>query len=684
MNATNLTPRQQANAIRALSMDGVERANSGHPGAPMGMADVAQVLWNGFLKHNPKNPSWYNRDRFVLSNGHASMLLYSLLHLTGYDLSIEDLKNFRQLKSKTPGHPEYEITPGVETSTGPLGQGFANAVGFSIAEKLLANKFNKPDFKLVDNFTYIFLGDGCMMEGVSHEAASLAGTLGLGKLIAFWDDNNISIDGVVTPWFNDNTAQRFAAYGWQVIENVDGHDAGQVHKAIEQARANLSQPTLICCKTIIGYGAPNKQNTAATHGSPLGSAEITAARESLNWNYEPFHIPQEYYQAWSAVEQGAKTEQAWQDLFAQYKNSFPELAAEYSRRMQGDLPQDFITSTDDYIHSLQSNQNSQATIKELATRQHSQNVLTQLGPNLPELFGGSADLTGSNGTLWKGAKIVNNSNWQGEYLHYGVREFGMAAICNGISLYGGFVPYSGTFLTFLDYGRNAVRMAALMKIRNIFVYTHDSIALGEDGPTHQPVEHLTMLRATPNLDCWRPCDSVETAVAWQQAIINKTTPSAIILTRQNVKSEQRDADGVKNICKGGYILSDFDSDIKNIDTPDSSNILIIATGSEVELAMAVKTELKNKSYNIRVVSMPCMDKFKAQSKEYKDLVLATNTKYIKKFSIETGAAMCWHEFIPDSKNIISIDTFGESAPGNILLDHYGFTKDKVVKKVVGE
>ncbi len=676
-----LTRRQKANAIRALSMDGVERANSGHPGAPMGMADVAEVLWNSFLKHNPRNPKWYNRDRFVLSNGHASMLLYSLLHLSGYDLSIEDLKNFRQLKSKTPGHPEYAITPGVETSTGPLGQGFANAVGFSIAEQLLAKRFNKDQFPIVDNYTYVFLGDGCMMEGVSHEAASLAGTLGLGKLIAFWDDNNISIDGVVTPWFSDNTAERFRAYGWQVIESVDGHNSSQIEEAIKKARANLSQPTLICCKTIIGFGAPNKQNTAATHGSPLGSAEIQAARESLDWAFEPFYIPADYYQAWDAVDNGAAQEQVWQNLFNQYKTKFPDLAAEYVRRMQGDLSDDFLTSSDDFIYSLQSNQNSNDNIKELATRQHSQNVLTQFGPALPELFGGSADLTGSNGTLWKGAKIVNKNNWQGEYLHYGVREFGMAAICNGLSLYGGFIPYSGTFLTFLDYGRNAVRMAALMRIQNIFVYTHDSIALGEDGPTHQPIEHLAMLRATPNLDCWRPCDSVETAVAWQQAILNKTTPSAIILTRQNVKSMVRQPDVLKNVSKGGYILSDFDQELNS-----DKNILIIATGSEVELAMAVKARLKEQSYNIRIVSMPCVDKFKEQDKQYKDFVLANyknDTNNINKFSIEAGCAMPWHEFIPKTENIIGIDTFGESAPGNILLDHFGFTIDKVVKKVVG-
>jgi transketolase len=666
MSQTNtLSRRQKANAIRALSMDAVERAKSGHPGAPMGMADMAEVLWSDYLKHNPKNPNWFNRDRFVLSNGHASMLLYSLLHLTGYDLTIEDLKNFRQLHSKTPGHPEHGYTPGVETTTGPLGQGFANAVGFAIAEKLLANHFNQDNFNIVDHHTYVFLGDGCLMEGVSHEAASLAGTLGLGKLIAFWDDNNISIDGKVTQWFNENTADRFKAYGWQVIENIDGHNPEDINKAIKQAVGNSEQPTLICCRTVIGYGSPNKQNTAGVHGAPLGSEEVAKARAELNWQFDPFDIQNDYYKAWDCCAKGQALETEWNALFAKYEAKYPEQAKEFLRRMHGELPANWDTLTTDYICSLQAGQ------KDTATRMASQAVLSEFGPRLPELFGGSADLTGSNGTLWDGATTIdstNNPNWDGNYLHYGVREFGMTAICNGMALHGGFVPYSGTFLTFLDYARNAVRMAALMKQRNILVYTHDSIALGEDGPTHQPIEHLAMLRVTPNLECWRPCDAVETAVAWQQAIANKDKPTALALTRQNVKAQARSSDTLNNIAKGGYILSDCEQE------PD---LVFIATGSEVELATAAQKELAS-DYNIRVVSLVCLERFKDQDESYQNEVLGDNPS--KRLVIEAGTSLCWHEYVSSGKQIIGIDSFGESAPAGVLFKHFGFTVDNVVAR----
>ncbi len=660
-----ISKRAKANAIRALSMDAVERANSGHPGAPLGMADMAEVLWCDYLKHNPKNPNWYDRDRFVLSNGHASMLLYSLLHLTGYDLSIDDLKNFRQLHSRTPGHPEYGVTPGVETTTGPLGQGLANAVGFAIAEKLLANSFNRENFQLVDHHTYVFMGDGCLMEGISHEAASLAGTLGLGKLIAFWDDNNISIDGAVSQWFDERTADRFKAYGWHVIEHIDGHDANAISAAVASAKQNTKQPSLICCRTIIGFGSPTKQGTAKVHGAPLGSEEIIKARQDLNWPHEPFEIPNDYYKAWDCTTRGQALESDWNQLFAKYESKYPELAKEFARRMRGDLPKNWEKITADYIYSLQAGQ------QDVATRIASQSVLTEFGKNLPELFGGSADLTGSNGTLWKGAKIIDprdNTNWAGEYLHYGVREFGMTAICNGIVLHGGFIPYCGTFLTFLDYARNAVRLSALMKQRNILVYTHDSIALGEDGPTHQPIEHLTMLRATPNIECWRPCDAVETAVSWQQAIANKDKPTALILTRQNVKAELRTSDILNNISKGGYILSDCDQE------PD---LVIIATGSEVELAMSAKQELMHE-YHIRIVSMPCVEKFKDQHDNYKQKVISNNLN--KRLVIEAGSSLSWYEFVAHSKQIIGIDSYGESAPAGALFKHFGFTIENIVAR----
>lgn len=661
----NISRKQKANAIRALSMDAVERAKSGHPGAPMGMADMAEVLWTDFLKHNPKNPNWFNRDRFVLSNGHASMLLYSLLHLTGYDLSIDDIKNFRQLHSKTPGHPEYGEAPGVETTTGPLGQGLANAVGFALSERLLAAKFNKDELNIVDNFTYVFAGDGCLMEGVSHEAASLAGTLGLGKLILLWDDNKISIDGSTEKWFSENVAARFKAYGWQVIENVDGHDADSISTALEHAHSNTQQPSIICCKTIIGFGAPNKQNTAGVHGAPLGSDEVQKARDQLNWHYEPFEIPDELYKAWDCTSRGAAVEKEWNELFAKYEAAYPELAKEYLRRMHNDLPENWDKLTADYVCSLQACQ------KDTATRVASQNVLTELGPRLPELFGGSADLTGSNGTLWNGAKSVDGTNFDGEYLHYGVREFGMTAICNGMALYGGMIPYSGTFLTFYDYARNAARMAALMHQRNILVYTHDSIALGEDGPTHQPVEHLAMLRATPNLECWRPCDAVETAVAWCEAIKNKDRPTALALTRQTVKAQSRDEDVLSKVSKGGYILVDSD-------TPD---LVLIATGSEVELVMEARAELEsNHDLKVRVVSMPCMERFKLQPEDYKTSVLCEDVS--KRLTVEAGCAMPWFEFVNNSKQIVSIDSFGASAPASVLFKYFGFTKDNVVKKAL--
>lgn len=661
-----LTRRQKANAIRALSMDAVERAKSGHPGAPMGMADMAEVLWADFLKHNPKNPNWFNRDRFVLSNGHASMLLYSLLHLTGYDISIDDIKDFRQLHSKTPGHPEYAEAPGVETTTGPLGQGIANAVGFAMAEKLLAARFNKPNYDIVNNHTYVFLGDGCMMEGVSHEVCSLAGTLKLGKLIALWDDNKISIDGNVKTWFDEDTAARFKAYGWHVIENVDGHNSDQIAKAISQAQQNTEQPSLICCRTIIGYGAPTKQDTADVHGAPLGSEEVQNAREAIGWKYEPFDIPNEYYKSWDCTDKGHELESAWNQLLVKYEQEHPDLAKEFLRRMNNVLPENWDKLTTDYICSLQAGQ------QDVATRKASQTVLEELGSHLPELFGGSADLTGSNGTLWKGAETVSSHNWHGQYMHYGVREFGMTAIGNGLALYGGIIPYSGTFLTFLDYARNAVRMAALMHQRNILVYTHDSLALGEDGPTHQPIEHLAILRATPNVECWRPCDAVETAVAWCEAVNNKANPTALALTRQTVKAQQRDLDTLAQVSKGGYVIAETNASVQ----PD---LVIIATGSEVELAMQAQKELvQGSNLNIRVVSMPCVERFNQQDEDYKTSVISDDG--LKRLVIEAGATMPWQQFVQSGRQIIGIDTFGASAPASVLFKHYGFTVDNVVAR----
>ncbi|ENM3871772.1 transketolase, partial [Vibrio cholerae] len=598
--------KQLANAIRALSMDGVQKANSGHPGAPMGMADIAEVLWRSHLNHNPQNPNWADRDRFVLSNGHGSMLIYSLLHLSGYELSIDDLKNFRQLHSKTPGHPEYGYAPGIETTTGPLGQGITNAVGMAIAEKALAAQFNKPGHDIVDHFTYVFMGDGCLMEGISHEACSLAGTLGLGKLIAFWDDNGISIDGHVEGWFSDDTPKRFEAYGWHVIPAVDGHDADAINAAIEAAKAETSRPTLICTKTIIGFGSPNKAGSHDCHGAPLGNDEIKAAREFLGWEYAPFEIPADIYAAWDAKAAGASKEAAWDEKFAAYAKAYPAEAAEYKRRVAGELPANWEAATSEIIANLQANPAN------IASRKASQNALEAFGKLLPEFMGGSADLAPSNLTMWSGSKSLTAEDASGNYIHYGVREFGMTAIINGIALHGGFVPYGATFLMFMEYARNAMRMAALMKVQNIQVYTHDSIGLGEDGPTHQPVEQIASLRMTPNMSTWRPCDQVESAMAWKLAIERKDAPSALIFSRQNLAQQPRSAEQVANIAKGGYILKDC---------AGQPELILIATGSEVELAVAAYEQLSAEGKAVRVVSMPSTDAFDKQDAAYREAVL---------------------------------------------------------------
>ncbi|NVD36468.1 transketolase [Marinobacter lutaoensis] len=650
-----------ANAIRALSMDAVQKANSGHPGAPMGMADIAEVLWNDFLKHNPANPQWANRDRFVLSNGHGSMLQYSLLHLSGYDVSIDDLKNFRQLHSKTPGHPEFGYTPGIETTTGPLGQGIANAVGFAIAEKALAAQFNRPGFEIVDHYTYAFLGDGCLMEGISHEVCSLAGTLGLGKLIFFYDDNGISIDGEVEGWFTDNTPKRFESYGWQVIPDVDGHDPDAVRAAIEAARANTEQPTLICCKTIIGFGSPNKQGKESCHGAPLGEDEVALARQALGWSHPPFVIPDEIYAAWNAHDRGAAAQQAWEELFAAYERAEPELAAEFKRRMAGELPADFAEKADAYIRECQ------AKGETVATRKASQNTLNAFGPMLPELMGGSADLAGSNLTLWSGAKGLSRDDASGNYIYYGVREFGMAAIMNGIALHGGFVPYGATFLVFMEYARNAVRMAALMKQRAIFVFTHDSIGLGEDGPTHQPVEQLASLRTTPNMNTWRPADAVESAVAWKAALERRDGPSALVFSRQGLAHQERSDAQLADIARGGYVLSDSDG------TPD---LILIATGSEVALAQEAAERLRAQGRAVRVVSMPSTEVFDAQPAEYKQRVLPLEVT--NRIAIEAAAADFWYKYVGLDGRIIGMTTFGESAPAGELFREFGFTVENVL------
>ncbi len=655
--------KQLANAIRALSMDGVQKANSGHPGAPMGMADIAEVLWRSHLNHNPQNPNWADRDRFVLSNGHGSMLIYSLLHLSGYELSIDDLKNFRQLHSKTPGHPEYGYAPGIETTTGPLGQGITNAVGMAIAEKALAAQFNKPGHDIVDHFTYVFMGDGCLMEGISHEACSLAGTLGLGKLIAFWDDNGISIDGHVEGWFSDDTPKRFEAYGWHVIPAVDGHDADAINAAIEAAKAETSRPTLICTKTIIGFGSPNKAGSHDCHGAPLGNDEIKAAREFLGWEYVPFEIPADIYAAWDAKQAGASKEAAWDEKFAAYAKAYPAEAAEYKRRVAGELPANWEAATSEIIANLQANPAN------IASRKASQNALEAFGKLLPEFMGGSADLAPSNLTMWSGSKSLTAEDFSGNYIHYGVREFGMTAIINGIALHGGFVPYGATFLMFMEYARNAMRMAALMKVQNIQVYTHDSIGLGEDGPTHQPVEQIASLRMTPNISTWRPCDQVESAVAWKLAIERKDAPSALIFSRQNLAQQPRSAEQVANIAKGGYILKDC---------AGQPELILIATGSEVELAVAAYEQLSAEGKAVRVVSMPSTDTFDKQDAAYREAVLPAAVT--KRIAIEAGIADFWYKYVGFGGRIIGMTSFGESAPAGELFKLFGFTTENVVKQ----
>ncbi|TPG87147.1 transketolase [Pseudomonas mandelii] len=652
--------RERANAIRALSMDAVQKANSGHPGAPMGMADIAEVLWRDYLKHNPSNPSFADRDRFVLSNGHGSMLIYSLLHLTGYDLSIEDLKNFRQLHSRTPGHPEFGYTPGVETTTGPLGQGLANAVGFALAEKILAAQFNRPGHNIVDHHTYVFLGDGCMMEGISHEVGSLAGTLGLGKLIAFYDDNGISIDGEVEGWFTDDTPKRFEAYNWQVIRNVDGHDPEEIKIAIETARKS-DQPTLICCKTTIGFGSPNKQGKEDCHGAPLGDAEIALTRAALKWNHGPFEIPADIYAEWDAKETGRAAEAEWDQRFAAYSAAFPELANELIRRLSGELPEDFAEKASAYIAEVA------AKGETIASRKASQNALNAYGPLLPELLGGSADLAGSNLTLWKGCKGVSAEDASGNYMYYGVREFGMSAIMNGVTLHGGLVPYGATFLMFMEYARNAVRMASLMKQRVVFVYTHDSIGLGEDGPTHQPIEQLTSLRSTPNLDTWRPADAVESAVCWKLALERKDGPSALIFSRQNLQHQTRNAFQIADIARGGYVLKDCDGE---------PELILISTGSEVGLAVQAYDKLTEQGRKVRVVSMPCTSVFDAQDAGYKQAVLPLQVS--ARIAIEAAHADYWYKYVGLEGRVIGMTTYGESAPAPALFEEFGFTLENIL------
>ena len=664
--------RELANAIRALSMDAVQKANSGHPGAPMGMADIAEVLWNDYMRHNPVNPKWPDRDRFVLSNGHGSMLIYSLLHLTGYDLSIDELKRFRQLHSKTPGHPEYGYAPGVETTTGPLGQGITNAVGMAVAERTLAGQFNREGHEIVDHHTYVFLGDGCLMEGISHEACSLAGSMKLGKLIAFYDDNNISIDGEVrghgdTPgWFLDNTPKRFEAYGWHVIPKVDGHDPAAVKKAIEEARAVTDRPSILCCQTIIGFGSPNKQGKEECHGAALGADEIALTRENLGWKYAPFEIPQDIYEGWDAKETGAKVENDWNNRFENYRSEFPELAAEFERRIVGELPRDWAQKSQAFVHQV--NEKGET----IASRKASQNTLNGFGPLLPELMGGSADLAGSNLTLWSGCKDVSAKGYDGNYIHYGVREFGMSAIMNGITVHGGFKPYGATFLMFSEYARNALRMAALMKIPTIFVYTHDSIGLGEDGPTHQPVEQTATLRMIQNMHVWRPSDAVESAVAWKVAIERPDGPSTLIFSRQNLMHVSRTADQIAAIEKGGYVLRDCEG------TPDA---ILIATGSEVELVIKAQEALSQSGKNVRVVSMPSTNAFEAQPQSYRDSVLPPTVS--RRVAVEAGVTDAWYKYVGFGGKVIGLDRFGESAPAGELFKEFGFTVENVVKTVEG-
>ena len=656
--------RELANAVRALAMDAVQAANSGHPGMPMGMADIAEVLFNDYLKHNPANPQWWDRDRFVISNGHGSMLQYALLHLSGYELPMQELKNFRQLHSATPGHPEYGETPGVETTTGPLGQGVANAVGMALAEKLLAARFNRDDLDIVDHRTWVFLGDGCLMEGISHEACSLAGTLGLGKLIGFWDDNGISIDGKVEGWFTDNTPERFRAYGWQVIENVDGHDPVEIRTAIDTALKATDQPTLICTRTTIGYGSPSKAGTAATHGAPLGEDEIAATREALDWNHAPFEIPDDIYSGWDAREQGRSAEAQWQQRWQQYQTTEADAAAELDRRMRGELPEDWARIAEQAVRTAQDE------AREVATRKASQIALEALGPALPELIGGSADLAGSNNTIWSDSVDVNENAAEGNYIYFGVREFGMTAIANGLALHGGFLPYVATFLVFSDYARNAVRMSSLIPAQTIHVYTHDSIGLGEDGPTHQPVEHLASLRLIPGMEVWRPCDVVESVAAWQSAVERGGRPSALVFTRQGVPHQQRDDEQLATIRRGGYVLSEPEAE------PEA---LIMATGSEVGLAMEAAAALAEQGTRVRVVSLPCVERFQAQDQSYQDQVLPPSIT--KRVAVEAGVSHYWKPFVGSSGRVVGIDQFGASAPGDTLFEHFGMTVEAVVEAV---
>ncbi|ELY6247039.1 transketolase [Cronobacter universalis] len=651
-----------ANAIRALSMDAVQKAKSGHPGAPMGMADIAEVLWNGFLKHNPTNPTWYDRDRFILSNGHASMLLYSLLHLSGYDLPMEELKNFRQLHSKTPGHPEIGYTPGVETTTGPLGQGLANAVGLAIAEKTLAAQFNRPGHEIVDHNTYVFMGDGCLMEGISHEVCSLAGTLGLGKLIGFYDHNGISIDGETEGWFTDDTAKRFEAYHWHVVHEIDGHDPEAIKRAIEEAKQVTDKPSLIICRTVIGFGSPNKAGKEESHGAALGEEEVALTRKQLGWNYPPFEIPDEVYKGWDAKEKGRQVEASWNEKFAAYQEAYPELAAEFNRRMGGEMPENWQQVTQEYIEKLQ------AEPAKIASRKASQNALNVYGPVLPELLGGSADLAPSNLTIWSGSTSLKEDP-AGNYIHYGVREFGMTAIANGIAHHGGFVPYTATFLMFVEYARNAARMAALMKARQIMVYTHDSIGLGEDGPTHQAVEQLASLRLTPNFSTWRPCDQVETAVAWKAAIERHNGPTALILSRQNLAQIERSPQQLKDVARGGYILKDAGG------KPD---LILIATGSEVEIAVQAAEKLRGDGVAVRVVSLPSTDVFDAQDEAYRESVLPSDVS--ARVAVEAGIADYWYKYVGLKGAIVGMTGYGESAPAEKLFPYFGFTVENVVEK----
>lgn len=652
--------RELANAIRALSMDAVQKANSGHPGAPMGMADIAEVLWRDFLQHNPTNPAWLDRDRFILSNGHGSMLLYSLLHLSGYDLPIEELKNFRQLHSKTPGHPEIGYTPGVETTTGPLGQGLANAVGLAIAERTLAAQFNNPDHEIVDHHTYVFMGDGCLMEGISHEVCSLAGTLGLGKLIGFYDHNGISIDGETEGWFTDDTHKRFESYNWHVIGDIDGHDADAIREAIKEAQSVTDKPSLIICRTIIGFGSPNKAGKEESHGAALGEAEVALTRKQLGWNYPAFEIPAEIYQQWDAKAAGAEREKAWDAKFAAYKEAHPELAKEYERRMNGEMPATWETEATRFIQDLQANP------QKIASRKASQNSLEAYGKMLPEFLGGSADLAPSNLTIWSGSKSIKEDP-AGNYIHYGVREFGMTAIGNGIAHHGGFVPYTATFLMFVEYARNAARMAALMKARQILVYTHDSIGLGEDGPTHQPVEQIASLRLTPNMSVWRPCDQVETAVAWKAAVERHHGPTALILSRQNLLQPERTPEQIENIKRGGYVLKDCDG------TPE---VILIATGSEIEITLGAAEKLKSGGHKVRVVSLPSTDLFDAQDAAYRESVLPSGVK--ARVAVEAGIADYWFKYVGLDGAIVGMTTFGESAPASQLFPEFGFTVENIV------